>query len=62
MIKAAVEEDGVRPFGFAELGSHCVCGWRAVTRESGRETRHLVQIKDKHKHSLPPIPINLPLR
>lgn len=37
MIKSAVEEDGVRPFGFAELGGHCVCGWRAVTRESVRE-------------------------
>ena len=32
MIKAAVEEDGVRPFGYAQLGGHCVCGWRAVTR------------------------------
>lgn len=37
MIKAAVEEDGVRPFGCVELGGHRVCGWRAVTRESGRE-------------------------
>lgn len=42
MIKAAVEEDRVRPFGFAELGGHCVCGWRAVTRESGGETLSFV--------------------
>lgn len=47
MIKAARGGDGSEAFGCAELGGHCVCGWRSNLLESGRQTPSFVSDQEQ---------------